>query len=943
MADLTTREQIAALNLAIEEAKNRSRYSVGTPSSVDLTPPPLDARGQAVVRAALQDSFNQPQGTGAPLPDLKELSRTRAIRQALESPAYTPNEFVEQQLLNQRQNSLDAANQTLRARGIEPVNPTEFRPSSVNNPPTAPSASPTTPSARPASATQPPSNPPPPRVSGPDSTPIGRTPRNSGVAAPTHAATVPRPAQQSTWAQPTAEVAPGTPGIAPLTPTRSPITARPPALARAAGYGRAAAPMAAIGGAIDFGYGIATGESPARAAAGALGNTAGSFAGAAAGGLLLGPFGMAAGGIVGGMVGGWLGDRVGDWLGLPVPTADFPMPGSVPNFPMGLLGQSHVYYRITIRFQFRYAYEPNRAIENWERIIFGWGYLGDVYTNGTRIFMRQGQEWNPTVGGPFPGGYFSVFEHSISGGQILNPRVVSVTVEHIPPGRQAIEPSPGMAPSATPSPSRHPLNSPATGYAPGQAVQPGGSPRAAPTQSGSPQPQWIPGGYPAPRQNPEPENLGGYLPEVQPQRLPDGRTDPNTQPQPQPAAHQPGDAAQPSPSRSPSPLFAIPPSQSGEHASDPNNPLRGLAGGIPLLPLAMPANTPLTGLRNQPALSNAPGTGDQTAPQSQPQRQPTNTVGTDLDVPSPTCAYDGLGISGKVVAVDGKVTQQQNTLTAINTLLNGQILTKINTIDAKLGAQVPGGIGGLLSTVGQTVDNIMNLGKKTWDFLQIDRVLHVLTWMGVLHNAYMLSSSLTQTLFEGIGALLNVFGIEDSDGNSLPIGEIVAEWTENFMKTLIGEETLEGMKEGWIRANRIYQSALNIIWTVQSMVYSMVEILEVISNYVGRIGNALLRSGTILQNSFDWMNPQANYMDNKFFRTLFKAEDIVENFSMAVNEILEIQEGGERLYDQLQEFKQAFQDGLDFIAQYESRVRGNSQKPNMEITPDDEPAAEEPS
>lgn len=899
MTDLTTREQIAALNLAIEEAKNRSRYSVGTPSSVDLTPPPLDARGQAVVRAALQDAFNQPQGTGAPLPDLKELSKTRAIRQALESPAYTPNEFVEQQLLNQRRNTLDAANNSLRSRGIDPVNPAEFRPSSVNNPPTAPSASPTTPSARPASATQPPSNPPPPRVSGPDSTPMGRTPRNSGVAAPTHAATVPRPAQQSTWAQPTAEVAPGTPGIAPLTPTRSPITARPPALARAAGYGRAAAPMAALGGAIDFGYGIATGESPARAAAGALGNTAGGIAGAAAGGLLLGPFGMAAGGIVGGMVGGWLGDRIGDWLALPVPTADFPMPGSMPDWPMGLLGQSHVYYRITIRYQFQYTYEPDRAIENAERIVFCWGRIGRMLTDGTSIFLQHGREWTPNFSGAFFGSYDRVFEHGIPGGRILNPRIVSIAVESIPPGRQAIEPSPGMAPSATPSPSRHPLNSPATGYAPGQAVQPGGSPRAAPIQSGSPQPQWVPSGHPAPRQNPAPENLGGYLPEAQPQRAPDGQTEPNTQPQPQPLAHQPGDAPHPSPRLSPIPLIAFNPSETGDHASDPNNPLRGFAGGIPLIPAVMPANAPRTGLRNQPALSNAPGTGDQTSPQSQLQRTGSTSVGLD-DVPTPTCRFRDDPFSPGI-------NQRTQLIEQINLSMQTFQTQMLNKLDQKLGPQLPGG----LSTV---LESVSNLGKKTWDFLQIDKVLSVLTYVNTLHNAYFLSASLTNTLFDTLSVVLNAVNIRDSEGNPFDVQSEVNKWTENFFKSVIGEETVEGMKESWTKYNRIYQSAMNVIYTIHGLVDSLRSIVEIVGENVSKIGNALRRAGVVFENSFGWMHEKFDVLSTgnsrwaKMFTRIDQVENVFSSIGAVASEVVSIRESVDDLRKNREELREALKD-----------------------------------
>jgi len=230
-------------------------------------------------------------------------------------------------------------------------------------------------------------------------------------------------------------------------------------------------------------------------------------------------------------------------------------------------------------------------------------------------------------------------------------------------------------------------------------------------------------------------------------------------------------------------------------------------------------------------------------------------------------------------------------LDQMNAVLNAIQTVELFQINQKLGPQLPG--GGLSGTLKKVSD----LGRKTWDFLQVDRVLNVLTWIGVLHNAYMLSNNIMQTLFSAISVSLDVFGIEKDDGSPLDVGQIVSKWTDGFFKSIFGVETVEGIKADWKKFNRIYQAATNLLFTIQSMMYSMLDALEVVGNYVAKIGNAARIFGVFAERAYGWMNPNLNFTENRFFNALNKTQEAVENIEQIASAVKEVQDLGEELYN----------------------------------------------
>jgi hypothetical protein len=679
-------------------------------------------------------------------------------------------------------------------------------------------------------------------------------------------------------------------GGAPVSTGPMGTTGRGGQLARYLQPSRVSQALPYIGAGLDFAGGIAAGEGVGLAGAGALGGLGGGLAGAQAGaalGTAIFPgvgttIGGVLGGIVGGFGGGWLGDRLYRCL--------FPNAGNNPQnmhspidrgpAPPFYGGQEAVLYTVSATYK---ATFPNGSIYQDTSSTTRMGPIHAVFgrTGVTPYSLGDTYFYSLVV---LHGANFE--EYEFAGGSTQTGHI-QLEVLGVSVVRHDGQPDTGGNPAPQPG------AQPQTPLAPIVPRSPQVAPQIAPD---APQPTGHPTNAPnsplAPQIAPAPDPLQAPTPTATPNPVaaPGGLTFPYRMPSGLPSA----------PSGLPSWL-----------------PTVALPMGLPAI---MPSSTGARGIAPSSIWR----------PSSTTTRSSSST-GTGTGTPSsPTCGYDSLGISGKVDQANTSLNTMNTTMNAMNVLLNGAILGGIGTINTKLGDQIPN--GGVSGQLGRMTD----FAKKTWNFLQIDRVLNILTYITVLHNAYMLSNNLGQTLFSAIGTVLNVFGIEDADGGSLPVSEIVGKWTEAFFKTLIGEETVDGIKTTWAKYNRIYQAAANIIYSVQSMVYSMVEILEVISNYTGRIGNALLRSGTILANSFNWMNPNINYTDNRFFRFMQRTQDGVELVEQVFSEVLNIQEIGGEFFNQSEKIKEAIGKEEKAVEETESKARSEQKRPDTVIAPSDE-------
>ena len=216
-----------------------------------------------------------------------------------------------------------------------------------------------------------------------------------------------------------------------------------------------------------------------------------------------------------------------------------------------------------------------------------------------------------------------------------------------------------------------------------------------------------------------------------------------------------------------------------------------------------------------------------------------------------------------------------NLLDKINAGANAAQLALLELMNTKLGDLIPGGISGKLQRL------------SSW--MHLDRVLNILIWWQTLHNAYMLSANLGQTLTSAISNVLAAIGIKDAEGSPLDIGEVLGHQFDSLAKSVIGESEWGGIKAEYKKWNRIYQAAANLLNSIQSIGYSILSALEVVGSWVALIGNALRRWGEISEKAYRWMNPTPNFQ-NKFFTALETTENVVSQIDTVASEVLSVQD-----------------------------------------------------
>jgi Collagen triple helix repeat (20 copies) len=218
---------------------------------------------------------------------------------------------------------------------------------------------------------------------------------------------------------------------------------------------------------------------------------------------------------------------------------------------------------------------------------------------------------------------------------------------------------------------------------------------------------------------------------------------------------------------------------------------------------------------------------------------------------------------------------------AINSISGtlGAIQTTVNTVNTKLGSQVTGGIG-------KWVTNIAEVANRS-------QILNIFTWIGVMHNAYFLSNSLTQTLFSAVSNSLAALGIKDTStdpaGTPFNVGQLVSTWTDNYFKSIFGVAQVEGMKAEWKKYSRIYQAAAQVMYSVQSIGQSVLGALEVVGSHVAKIGNAMQKFRLVGEKAYGWMNPQPGFQ-NRFFTVLQGTQEVVSQVDQVASTVLSTQE-----------------------------------------------------
>lgn len=693
--------------------------------------------------------------------------------------------------------------------------------------------------------------------------PLARTAANRSRPIPRpSAARLPETLNSSGLSTPMRGVDPPRPALPSNLGRRPQLSApRPRGLPRFAGSGAVA--VAGVGGLLDFGLSVAMGEDPRRAGYRAASGTAGAILGAGLG-TTLGPVGTFVGGMIGGAIGSAIGSAAYDAAfpssGSPGGVEPGQVPVRVPSWLPFSGGQlTGVAYIVRYTYSFVIMPSGTRADSGLQQA----AYYGPVSTYGrsrsvgedvyreTMLRHRDGEAVLASVNVRRNG----VSQSYNTGYQF---QFVSVLRQDGQPdtGGNRYEPAPTDAIRVIPGVRQHPMNTPNTHYVPSSAQR---------SQNGQGNaPLLVPSGRPNPRINPPAPDIGRNFPTISPSINTPGR-----------ASGSPAIAGR----------TLAPSSRQTNATASPFGDPRFTT--IPVIPALARANQPQTGLRPPPSPDPPP---------------PSSGSGNP-------CSGNGCGgaIRRDVQNNSNALQRLQDQLNALNLAAEAgstaAILRKLEQIDNKLGSQVNGGLSGFLGKFRETFD-------KFSKWAQLDRVLNVLTFITVIHNAFMLSNSLAATLNSAISNGLSVFGVEDPEGNPLDIGGLIGDAVESAITRVIGAENYATMNAAWKKANRIYQATANIIFSLQSIGYSILEATEVVGNYVALIGNSMRKFGVVTERAFGWMNPDLNFMNNRFFRGLQNVQEAVESVDIVAGEVLNIQQTVDELTNQRTELERAVA-GLD--------------------------------
>lgn len=306
----------------------------------------------------------------------------------------------------------------------------------------------------------------------------------------------------------------------------------------------------------------------------------------------------------------------------------------------------------------------------------------------------------------------------------------------------------------------------------------------------------------------------------------------------------------------------------------------------------------LEGLRQQ---ANTP-TGnliDRTAPNPNVQRVTPPPVQTATKPNPPTCIYE----QQRVMDIQNKATDTQQ-----------RSANPVSGFPGLYGLQIES-----RNKLGQTFDllgKVDAFATQAWKTTRMQKILDVMTFVGVMHNVSMLSRDVGETFLELVGQGLQAAGIRDEENKVIDVQEVFSENVEGLLINTLGVERYRGLSAAWNKANRIVSSASSVIWTVRSIADASQDLSEWTAENTGRIGNALKRWGVVGENAYPTMSESAkaqHRMRSRFDKLtggIENVEDRLSTYTQATSSVIEIQEETSELTQNFAEFKKSVEEGI---------------------------------
>lgn len=194
------------------------------------------------------------------------------------------------------------------------------------------------------------------------------------------------------------------------------------------------------------------------------------------------------------------------------------------------------------------------------------------------------------------------------------------------------------------------------------------------------------------------------------------------------------------------------------------------------------------------------------------------------------------------------------------------------------------------------LEAVQKFGETAWKVTQADKVMAGVTMALTIHNAMMLSNNLLSTMSEATNMALNALNIRDETDSPLDFGTLVKGKITSVLTSILGQSQYEALTARIAKANRIYQSSINLLDTTRNLFDSAQSIAEINARYTGEIGNALRNARVVAEDAYEEMiekmNPQSKGLLGlqKFTDGIEAVESAFDSVTQISSNVVEIQD-----------------------------------------------------
>ena len=215
----------------------------------------------------------------------------------------------------------------------------------------------------------------------------------------------------------------------------------------------------------------------------------------------------------------------------------------------------------------------------------------------------------------------------------------------------------------------------------------------------------------------------------------------------------------------------------------------------------------------------------------------------------------------------------------------------------------------VLAAITSKLSDTFELAGRIFNNSIVDKAMQYITMITTIHNATMLSRGIGDTLGSAFDNGLTAIGlqIKDKDGNQQSVTQIIGKSFTDLVKGIVGADNFTALNNTWLNANRVYQTGINLLSNVQSILDSSVAVGELANNRIGTLMNALRNCGGVREDAYGSQSKNVTKF-NAFQNKLEALEQGVSNTASITGNIVSVQQSVNEFKTNRTEFEKAIKD-----------------------------------